>query len=403
MRDAESSSGPIPIDQAQGKVVTFASDQNQHPEKLSPTSQRMLALREEVFAEWEKRVRNTVEQASRLRQPILINTLPTFYDNIAESITPDYPRESAISTTTIATEHGGERARLTNYDPKAIIVEYQTLRDALLDVLERNGVHLTEAEMRTINTSIDGGIRESVTSYVVAVSALRERFMAALMHDLRNPLAAASIGAELIARTAQSPDIKAVAEKIINNHRRMDEMLHDLLDAIVFHNGGRLQLDLSSFDILELLQDVCAQAAAAHGPRFQLVGAPVQVIWSKPDIRRALENLIGNAVKYGAPGTSISIKIACFDGRCLLSVHNEGQPIPAEEVEDIFQIFQRARAAKEGKAEGWGIGLPYVRAVAESHGGSSMMDSSAERGTTFSIDIPVDARPFQDAFTISTG
>jgi signal transduction histidine kinase len=66
----------------------------------------------------------------------------------------------------------------------------------------------------------------------------------------------------------------------------------------------------------------------------------------------------------------------------------------------IFQVFRRAQAAKEGKKQGWGIGLPFVRAVAESHGGSVAIDSTVERGTTFLIDIPVDSRPFQKAPTL---
>ena len=81
----------------------------------------------------------------------------------------------------------------------------------------------------------------------------------------------------------------------------------------------------------------------------------------------------------------------------MLSVHNEGEPIPPDQMESIFQLFVRAEAAKEGNKEGWGIGLPYVRSVAESHGGSVTVDSAAPRGTTFMMDIPRDARPFQDA------
>jgi signal transduction histidine kinase len=84
----------------------------------------------------------------------------------------------------------------------------------------------------------------------------------------------------------------------------------------------------------------------------------------------------------------------------LLSVHNEGEPIPLEQIECIFQVFRRAVAAKEGNKEGWGIGLPYVRNVAESHGGSVAVDSAAGRGTTFLIDIPTDSRPFQNAPTL---
>jgi signal transduction histidine kinase len=380
--------------------VTLEENPDHNPGKLSPTSLRMLALRDAVFAEWEKRVRGSVEQAGGLRHPILINTLPTFYDKIAEAVTPDFPRANAISTTTIATEHGGERARLTNYDPKAIIAEYQTLRASMLDVLKQNGVHFSDEEMLVIDASIDGAIRESVNAYVIALAALREQFIAALTHDLRNPLATANMAAQLISRTSDSPQIKEIAARIIENHNRMDQMIHHLLDSMIFQTGGRLRLTLSGFDILELVKDVCNQASATHGPRFHIIGEPAEVCWSKEDIKRALENLIGNAIKYGAPDTPITIKIDRIDERLLLSVHNHGKPIPLEERDDIFQIFKRARAARESTKEGWGIGLPFVRGVAESHGGSIEVDSSIERGTTFSFDIPLDARPYQNAPTL---
>ncbi|MDB5929514.1 MAG: histidine kinase [Polaromonas sp.] len=380
--------------------MTIASDKNSQIDRLSDTSRKMLALRDEVFAEWERRIRAAVQQAEPLRHPILINTLPSFYENIAQALTPDYPRANGVQATNIATEHGGERARLTHYDPKAIIVEYQLLRDSMLDVLQCHGVALTDAERQVINASIDEGIREAVTAYVVAVAALREQFMAALTHDLRNPLASARMGAELISRLADSPKIKSAAAMIVENHRRMDGMIHQLLDAMVSHGNARLRLKISSFDILELVQAVQKQLESVHGPRLRITGPSVNVFWSRDEIKRAVENLLGNAIKYGDVNTSITVTIDSIDERVSLSVHNEGNPIAPEEAEDIFQIYQRAHAAKQGQKEGWGIGLPFVRAVVESHGGSILVDSAPGRGTTFTMDIPADARPFQQSPTL---
>lgn len=380
--------------------MTLASDQKLDPDKLSATSRRMLELRDAVLSEWEKRVRASVRQAGALSQPILIDTLPTFYDNIVESLTPDYPRINAVDATTIAAEHGGERARLTNYEPQSVIREYQILKLTILDVLKQNGVQLRDDELLIIDTAIDTAIRESVTAFALVITALHEQFMAALTHDLRNPLATANLAAELIVRAADSPRIKNLAVKVIENHDRMDQMIHGLLDTMVFQSGERLRFNLSSFDILDLVKEVCEQCIATHGPRFHIAGGSVRGWWGRDPMKRALENLVGNAVKYGAPDTPIRIKIDEAHGRLLLSVHNEGNPIPPEELEDIFQVFRRALAAKEGKKQGWGIGLPYVRGVAESHGGSLGVDSAAKRGTTFLIDIPVDARPYQNAPTL---
>jgi signal transduction histidine kinase len=381
--------------------VTLATDQNIDPEKLSPTARKMLGLRDEVLLEWGKRLRQTVKEAEQLPHPILINTFPSLYDNLAQAISPDYPRVTGDEGNTVASEHGGERARLTHYNVHSVISEYQILRWTIFDVLKLHDVRLNEGEVFLINISIDGSIREAVNAFALTQTALRERFVAALTHDLRNPLSAAHGFAELVKRLSDEAQITEFAEKIIGNLRRMDRMLQDLLDSVTFQSGERLQLHLEEFDIQEVVKEVCDQLTVMHGPRFQILGSPTKGWWGRDAIKRAIENMVGNAVKYGTPGTPIRLKAESENERIFLSVHNEGEPIPPEQIECIFQVFGRAAAAKKGNKEGWGIGLPYVRNVAESHGGSVTVDSAVQRGTTFLIDIPVDARPFQDAPTLA--
>ncbi|SEO63090.1 sensor histidine kinase [Nitrosovibrio sp. Nv6] len=380
--------------------MTLTTDQNLDPEKLSPTGRRMLELRDEVLSEWVKRVRQTIKEAERLPHPALINTFPFLYDNLAEAITPDYPRTPGDESNTVATEHGGERARLTNYNVHSVVSEYQILRWSIFDVLKSNDVQLDDNEVFLINASIDVSIREAVNAFALAQAALRERFVAALTHDLRNPLSNAHIAAQLIEQSSDLAKIKEFAGHIVANLKRMDGMIQDLLDSARFQNGERLPLRLEEFDMQELAKEVCTQFSVMHGARFQLIAQTARGWWDREAIKRAIENLIGNALKYGTPDTPIRIKIDSLHERVILTVHNEGEPIPQEQAESIFQVFRRAGTAKEGSKEGWGIGLPYVRSVAESHGGSIGVDSSAHRGTTFMIDIPADARPYQHAPTL---
>jgi signal transduction histidine kinase len=375
----------------------LASDQKLDSAKLSPTSRKMLALREEVLAEWEKRVRARLKEANVLRQPVFINTIPVFYDNIVESVTPEYPRSNAVDDTTLAQQHGSERARLTNYDPAMVILEYQVFRWTLLELLERNGVALRAEELAVINTSIDNAIRGAVEAFTTAINALREQFIAALTHDLRNPLASATMAAELIMHSNASEEIRSIVAKILENHERMDSMIQGLLDTMMFQRGEKIRLDLTRFDILDVLREVCEHSVfAEQRGRLQLIGAPVQGWWDRQAMKRLVENLVGNALKYGAADTPIRIKVDQEHERMILSVHNEGEPIPPEEQEAIFLVFHRARSAKDSSKKGWGIGLPFVRAVAESHGGSVGIDSASGRGTTFMVSIPVDARPFRN-------
>jgi signal transduction histidine kinase len=360
----------------------------------------MLALRDEVLREWVKRLRQTVKEAEQLPHPILINTFPALYDNLAQAISPAYPRATGDEGNTVASEHGGERARLTHYNVHSVISEYQILRWTIFDVLKLHDVRLNEDEIFVINVSIDGSIREAVNAFALAQTALRERFVAALTHDLRNPLSAAHGFAQLIKQSSDAAQIREFAERITGNLRRMDDMLQDLLDSVTFQSGERLRLRLEEFDMMEVVRETCDQYMVTHGPRFEFLGDTAKGWWDREAIKRAIENMVGNALKYGAPGTPVRIKVESHNERVLLHVHNEGEPIPPEQIECIFQVYGRAVAAKEGNKEGWGIGLPYVRNVAESHGGSVGVDSAAGRGTTFILDIPLDARPFQDAPTL---
>ena len=111
----------------------------------------------------------------------------------------------------VASEHGSERARLTNYNAKSVIGEYQQLRWTIFDVLKLNGVGLYDNEVFVINTSIDGSIRESVNAFALAQAALRQKFVAALTHDLRNPLSNAQVYAQLIERAIEPVKTKEFA------------------------------------------------------------------------------------------------------------------------------------------------------------------------------------------------
>jgi len=381
--------------------MTLASDQQLNTEGLSPTSRRMLALRDAVFAEWETRVRATLSKAKTLSHPILVDTLPAFYDNIAQAVTPDYPRPTGADGTTLASEHGGERARITAYDHEALIDEYQLFRWVILEVLDREGVVLTARDVLAINASIDAGIKDAVNGFVLVHSALRERFAAALTHDLRGPLGVVSTAFELVMMADDPARMKAFAAKGLENVHRMNDMIHELLTTMSFHSGEQLSLDMAQFDIHDVIGEVRADTVALHGGRIAVTGSAIAGWWDRQAMKRALENLVGNALKYGRADTPVVISVTEVHERILLTVHNDGDPIPPDEQEAIFQMYRRAKAAKLTRQAGWGIGLPYVRAVAESHGGSMALDSTAERGTTFAIDVPVDCRPLDGAPTIA--
>lgn len=300
----------------------------------------------------------------------------------------------ATDGSSIATEHGGERARLTRISPGDLIKEYQLLRDTLFVILgERK--RLSERDSNIIIKSIDHAMGESLTAYFLVHEGLREQFTMTLTHDLRNPLTAIKASTDLILRYPNRTDqIPILAVRIADSVRRVDQMIQDLLDAGRLRFGERINFEVAEFELRTLVQETVDQLATIHGDRFILAAETIRGYWNRDAFKRAIENLLENAIKYGDSTAPIDVRLEQIHGRAVLSIHNEGPPIPAEEQEGLFRSFMRARSATDSKNRGWGLGLAMVRGMAEGHGGSITVDSAPERGTTFVIDVPVDSRPF---------
>lgn len=338
-------------------------------------------------------------EAAELLQPILINTLPALLDNLAEMLSPEHPRENVSSDSTLAHEHGGERARLTNYHQGSVIKEYRILRSVLIAFINEEKIPHDQSALNLIHAFIDQCIQASATTFSLIQASLREHLIATLTHDMRSPLTAATLAADMILRNSTDESIKKHANKIKLNNRRIDGMIHDLLNTTMLKSGGKLNLKYDECSAKLLLEELVEELPSSQAERIRLDCEKESISghWDRGHVKRALENLITNAFKYGDAEGAVTLKVCLTLGRVIFTVHNEGAPIPKEELETIFNVFRRAEAAIQGRRIGWGLGLPIVRAVAEAHGGSLSVDSLKELGTTFIFDIPQDARPFAGA------
>jgi len=374
--------------------------QTTEPHAATATARdRLLANTERILALWEQRVRQEVAAAQREPHPILIDTLPAVLHQLAEALSRDHPRRTATQGSTVAQEHGGERVRLTRFGLEDVIAEYKVLRQVLFDVLEQTG-RLSPEERHTLHTSLDQMIIEACTAYVLVQSNFRDRLFATIAHDLRNPLNAAQAAAALIGSRPQAKEVGEWAGRIIENIVRVDRMVQDVLNAMRVEAGARLQLEIEPCDLVEVVRQTLDRIELEDGGRFVVAAPqPVRGYFARDALQRAVENLLDNALKYGEPRRPITIAVRETHGRAILTVHNHGTHIPAEKQETLFRAFQRLTDAEASGKAGWGLGLAQVRAVAEAHGGSIAVDSLPERGTTFTIDLPLDARPYQNNTT----
>lgn len=219
---------------------------------------------------------------------------------------------------------------------------------------------------------------------------LREKFVSALTHDLRTPLTAAKVSSQLIARSPNEPDkIIKFVPRVIESLDRIETMIRDLLDANRLKAGEGIQLEFEECDLVPVINEALSDLSTIHGQRFRLTGEmSLSGRWSRSGMRRIIENLCSNAIKYGSATEPISIDLAKDKSDLILRIHNEGATISFEDQKTLFTQFRRTSNAEKGPHKGWGIGLTLVKGIVEAHGGNIKVESAEGKGTTFIITIP---------------
>lgn len=353
----------------------------------------LIRNKERILHEYRRRLREQLESARKESGPIIVNTLPAFITRLALALTPGNEVHYASEYSNIALAHGNERAKLTNYSLTELISEYQILRAIFAETLHAEKVNLSPKEWRVVHRSVDEAIAESASAYVQVQQGFRDIFVAALSHDFRGPLANAMNYVDLIRRDAEPGQHGHFAGRALYNLKRIDHMIQELLDVTRANAGACMTLKLERADAAALASEVIGDLVLRAGDRFVLeVKEAVQGWWDSDRIKQALNNLLENAVKYGADDTPITCRIGKTDGRLFMSVHNHGDPIPPAVIPVLFQPFRRSLAAERSRKSGWGLGLVMVQAIAEAHGGSVGVESSPSVGTVFTLDILCDAR-----------
>ena len=220
---------------------------------------------------------------------------------------------------------------------------------------------------------------------------LREQFVATLTHDLRTPMGVAKMAADLIrSDDSDAEEREKLSTMIINNMDRADQMIRDLLDASRIKAGEKVALELKECDLSQIVSAAQDTLTVLHGPRFKCSGLDALALgqWDEMAVQRMIENLGANAVKYGTHDRPVTISTKVTRDEVEISVHNWGNVIPPENLQNLFERYRRSQSAERGNQKGWGLGLTLVRGFAQAHGGSVQATSTAEAGTTFIVRLP---------------
>lgn len=218
----------------------------------------------------------------------------------------------------------------------------------------------------------------------------KEQSTAMIAHELAGPLTPIISYAQMVARPNQRAElIQRGTNIIISQARRLDRLVHDLLDVSRL-SSGRFSLLRKPCDIAALTKEIVEQLrplAPYHQFQLDIPDTPVIGNWDSGRLQQAIGNLLDNAIKYSDPHTLITVRISTNKDVAHFSVHNLGASIPADDVAQLFRPFVRLKGAS-GR-EGSGLGLYITRCIIEAHAGVLEPPTAEDQGTTFSFDLPL--------------
>ena len=209
---------------------------------------------------------------------------------------------------------------------------------------------------------------------------------------MKTPLAALQLYADqLMLRARNGDSVTATVEKLKGQCTRLARLIDSLLDLARIR-AGRIQLELGRVDLVAIVKEVIArnQEAIRHSGSSVELTHPDSVVghWDGERIDQIATNLLANAIKYGK-GNPIEISVAASEEKATLVVEDHGIGIHPLDQKRIFEPFERAVSGRN--YGGLGLGLWIVRQLVEGHQGSMQLSSNPDRGSRFSVELPMGA------------
>lgn len=225
----------------------------------------------------------------------------------------------------------------------------------------------------------------------------REWLVATITHDVKNPITAAALTAQVLAKRHAAIDKDSnTISTLVQALERANGLLDDLM-AVTRMSSGKLELERQRCDITQPITRAVRELTAIYGPRFDVRDIrPVVGNWDCNALIRVVQNLGANAVHYGASEAQVTIRLDEVTREALtFSVHNWGNPIPNDRISKLFELFSRPA---EQAANGWGVGLAVVWGLVNAHQGRVWVTSSEAEGTTFHVSLPRQAPQVKASF-----
>src|SRR5262245_9445675 len=251
-----------------------------------------------------------------------------------------------------------------------------------------------------VSTGILGVLALSVAFLVVSTRRAQElarqqlEFVATVSHELRTPLAVIRSAADNLADGVVDDEarIRQYGQLVRREGLRLSDLVEQILEFAGLQSGQR-RITPKAIEMAGLLRDVAAAAAGsaqAAGVTIDVSAADnlPAVAGDEPALRRVFQNLVGNAVKYGAAGGWVGLAASASGGTIEVRVSDRGMGIAAADQEKIFDPFYRAPDVVAAQIQGAGLGLSLVKRIVEAHAGRIALQSAPGQGSTFIVSLP---------------
>lgn len=369
----------------------------------------IVANREQILVEWEAFARTCAPASGSMDIAALRDHAGEMLGVIAEDLnTPQSGHEqaekskgnepaAATAEKTAAEKHGAGRAE-SGFTTDQMVSEYRALRASVIRLWTKAQGQLETDDLEDLtrfNEAIDQSLAESITRYTQDLDQSKDMFLAILGHDLRTPLGAVITSARFMLDTQElgEPHL-TLTSRIVSSSTRMNQMVGALLDFTRSRLGGGIPIVRADMSMGKVVHDVVDELSALHPEsKIKIETRGLQRgKWDCPRITQVLTNLIGNALEHGSPKTPVIVDVRGDDDEVAIAVHNQGPAIPPDELDGIFSAMKRKDAAADpatgGPSGNLGLGLYIADRIVNAHKGRIEVESSEERGTTFTVHLP---------------
>jgi signal transduction histidine kinase len=217
----------------------------------------------------------------------------------------------------------------------------------------------------------------AMTDEVTRTLGSQRQLLSAVGHDLRTPITAMRISLEFV-------EDRELRERLQINLNELQELTEAVLSA-ARGTGGEMK---RSVDLSALVESLCADLDEMGEPVTCTTQTPAPLTCRPNEIRRAVRNLVENAVAYGGKA---KVEISRDGGVYQILVEDEGPGIPETEHQRVFEPFVRLESSRNEATGGTGLGLTLVKAIAEGHGGGVTLENKAEGGLRARLRLPREA------------